>query len=213
MFKRRPSAQPFLWKWGLFAWEWNIISILKVEHLTSFWYRGPGELGNGLLVPPSFRVSNRTLLCATLPWVSRLLKIINLVHLSQFLFQGIFQEVGEFIIDSFGKQKLVLSNELIIWPDNSTAPSSEVRKCRSCKDRCYNGKKFSQQLNQSDFWTVYSIISWDIIQIKSYFVETVGGGGGGGVEIQEMIWNIPWYNMTNRTIRSLLFNFDRANRI
>ena len=132
----------------------------------------------------------------TLPWVSRLLKIINLVHLSQFLFQGIFQEVGEFIIDSSGKQKLVLSNELIIWPDNSTAPSSEVRKCRSCKDRCYNGKKFSQQLKQSDFWTVYSIISWDIIQIKSYFVETVGGGGGVGVEIQEMIWNIPWYNMT-----------------
>ena len=47
--KTRLGAQPFLWKWVLFAWEWKIISISKVEHLTSFWYRGPGELGNGLL--------------------------------------------------------------------------------------------------------------------------------------------------------------------
>ena len=44
----RPSAQPFLWKWVLFAWEWKIIYLSKAEHLTSFWYRGPGELGNGL---------------------------------------------------------------------------------------------------------------------------------------------------------------------
>ena len=48
-FKMRPSAQPFLWKWVLFAWEWKIISISKAEHLTSFWNRGLGELGNGLL--------------------------------------------------------------------------------------------------------------------------------------------------------------------
>ena len=47
-FKMRPSAQLFLWKWVLFAWEWKIISISKAEHLTSFWYRGPGKLGNGL---------------------------------------------------------------------------------------------------------------------------------------------------------------------
>ena len=47
-FKMRPSAQLFLWKWVLFAWEWKIISISKAEHLTSFWYRGPRELGNGL---------------------------------------------------------------------------------------------------------------------------------------------------------------------
>ena len=46
----RPSAQPFLWKWVLFAWEWKIISISKAEHLTSFWYRGPGELRNGLFL-------------------------------------------------------------------------------------------------------------------------------------------------------------------
>ena len=39
----RPSTQPFLWKWVLFAWEWKIISISKAEHLTSFWYRGPGD--------------------------------------------------------------------------------------------------------------------------------------------------------------------------
>ena len=43
--KTRLGAQLFLWKWVLFAWEWKIISISKVEHLTSFWYRGPGELG------------------------------------------------------------------------------------------------------------------------------------------------------------------------
>ena len=43
------DAQPSLWKWVLFAWEWRIICISKAEHLTSFWYRGPGELGNGLV--------------------------------------------------------------------------------------------------------------------------------------------------------------------
>ena len=51
--KTRLGTHPFLWKWVLFAWEWKIISIAcsisKVEHLTSFWYRGPGELENGLL--------------------------------------------------------------------------------------------------------------------------------------------------------------------
>ena len=47
-FKVRPSAQPFLWKWVLFAWVWKIISISKAGHLYSFWYRGPGEPGNGL---------------------------------------------------------------------------------------------------------------------------------------------------------------------
>ena len=49
-FKMRPSVQPFLWKWALFVWEWKVISISKAEQLTSFWYRGPGELGNGLLL-------------------------------------------------------------------------------------------------------------------------------------------------------------------
>ena len=47
-FEMRPSAPPFLWKWVLFGWKWKFISKSKVEHLTSFWYRGPGEPGNGL---------------------------------------------------------------------------------------------------------------------------------------------------------------------
>ena len=48
-FKTRFGAQPSSWKWVLFAWEWKMISISQAEHLTSFWNRGLGELGNGLL--------------------------------------------------------------------------------------------------------------------------------------------------------------------
>ena len=48
-FKLRPSAQPFLCKWVLSAWEWKIIPISKAEHLTSFWYSGTG-IRNGLFV-------------------------------------------------------------------------------------------------------------------------------------------------------------------
>ena len=51
-FKMRLGAQLFLWKWVLFAWEWKMISISKAEHLPSFWNRGPGQLGNGLLNMP-----------------------------------------------------------------------------------------------------------------------------------------------------------------
>ena len=47
-FKMRLCAQPFLWKWVLFAREWKMISITKAEHVPSFSNRGPGELGNGL---------------------------------------------------------------------------------------------------------------------------------------------------------------------
>ena len=47
-FKLRLGAQPLLWKWVLFAREWNMISISKAEHLLSFWNRGPRKLGNGL---------------------------------------------------------------------------------------------------------------------------------------------------------------------
>ena len=47
-FKMRLGAQPFLWKWVSFAWEWKMISVSKAEHLPSFWNRGPGELRNGL---------------------------------------------------------------------------------------------------------------------------------------------------------------------
>ena len=49
-FKTRPSAQTFLWKWVLFAWEWKIISTSKAELLISFWCRGAGKLGNGLFI-------------------------------------------------------------------------------------------------------------------------------------------------------------------
>ena len=45
----RLGAQPFLWKWFLFAWELKMISISKAEHLPSFWNRGSGKLGNGVL--------------------------------------------------------------------------------------------------------------------------------------------------------------------
>jgi len=45
----RLGAQPFLWKWVLFAWEWKMISISKAVYLPSFWNRRPGELVNGLL--------------------------------------------------------------------------------------------------------------------------------------------------------------------
>ena len=45
----RLGAQPFFWKWVLFAWEWKMITISKAEHLPSFWNRGPGKLGNDLL--------------------------------------------------------------------------------------------------------------------------------------------------------------------
>ena len=49
-FKMRLGAQPFLWKWVLFAPEWKMISISKAEHLPSFWNWSQGELGNGPLI-------------------------------------------------------------------------------------------------------------------------------------------------------------------
>ena len=49
-FKMRLGAQPFLWKRVLFAWEWNMISVSKAEHLPWYWNRGPGELENVLLL-------------------------------------------------------------------------------------------------------------------------------------------------------------------
>ena len=59
-FKMRPSARPFLWKWVLFAREWKVTSISKAEHLTSFWYRGPEEVGNSLFEPiPTQSTSKR----------------------------------------------------------------------------------------------------------------------------------------------------------
>ena len=47
-FQNAPKCTTFLMKMS-FASEWKIISISNAEYLTSFWYRGPGKLGNGLL--------------------------------------------------------------------------------------------------------------------------------------------------------------------
>ena len=60
-FKMRLGAQPFLWKWVLFAWEWKIISISKAEHLPSFRNRGPGKLGNDLLFSSTRGYPHRSL--------------------------------------------------------------------------------------------------------------------------------------------------------
>ena len=49
----RPSTQPVLWKWVLSAREWKIISMSEAEHLTSFWYRGPGEMAYKAVYPGS----------------------------------------------------------------------------------------------------------------------------------------------------------------
>ena len=59
-FKKRPSAQPFLWKWVLFAWEWKTIFLLTAKRLPSFSYRSPRELGNDLFTPlPNHRAECR----------------------------------------------------------------------------------------------------------------------------------------------------------
>ena len=49
--KTRLGTQPLIWKWYFILMQIKLISTRKVEHLTSFWYRGPGELGNGLSYP------------------------------------------------------------------------------------------------------------------------------------------------------------------
>jgi len=51
--KTRLGAQPLIWKWFFILMQIKLISTRKVVHLTSFWYRGPGELGNGLLTSVS----------------------------------------------------------------------------------------------------------------------------------------------------------------
>ena len=47
--KTRLGAQPLIWRWFFILMQITLISTRIVEHLTSFWYRGTGELGNGLL--------------------------------------------------------------------------------------------------------------------------------------------------------------------
>ena len=36
-FKARSGAKPFIWKWALFACEWKVIWIWKLEHQDSLW--------------------------------------------------------------------------------------------------------------------------------------------------------------------------------
>ena len=48
--KTRLGAQPLIWKWFFILMQIKLICTRKVEHLTSLWYRGPGELGNGLFM-------------------------------------------------------------------------------------------------------------------------------------------------------------------
>jgi len=50
---------------------------------------------------------------------------------------GMFQQVGNFVVESAGKHKLVL-DDAVIWPNDASAPSSNVLKCRSCDEQCYN---------------------------------------------------------------------------
>ena len=57
-----------------------------------------------------------------------------------FFTSGMFQQVGDFVVDSTGKHKLVV-DDAIIWPNDASAPSSNVLKCRSCDEHCYNGRK------------------------------------------------------------------------
>ena len=73
----RLGAQPFLWKWVLFAWAWKMISISKAEHLPSFWNRGPEELGNGLLIARAHSRTRPALVTTTFSnfWDGRLLEL------------------------------------------------------------------------------------------------------------------------------------------
>ena len=86
-FKMRLGAQPFLWKWVLFAWERKMISISKAEHLPSFWNRGPGELANGLFgvkrVPssPRWHFFNESMLIRVF---DRWQGLVSIAHFVQF---------------------------------------------------------------------------------------------------------------------------------
>ena len=57
-----------------------------------------------------------------------------------------FKEVGNFVIEDSGNSQLYLSDESIVWPNNLTAPSSEITKCKSCDENCYNGETTKREL-------------------------------------------------------------------
>ena len=64
----------------------------------------------------------------------------NILLFIAYSYSGMFQEVGEFVVDNSGKHKLFLNNESIVWPNNLTAPSSGIPKCKACDEHCYNGE-------------------------------------------------------------------------
>ena len=49
-FQNETEWTTSLLKMSFICKRWKIISVLKIEQLTSFWYRGPGKLGNGLFI-------------------------------------------------------------------------------------------------------------------------------------------------------------------
>ena len=49
LYQNEVRCSTFLVEMSFICMRMKIISISKVERLTSFWYRDPGELGNGLL--------------------------------------------------------------------------------------------------------------------------------------------------------------------
>ena len=53
------------------------------------------------------------------------------------------------MVDGAGKYNLVL-HDSIIWPNDASAPSSDVLKCRSCDEHCYNGKKTIDRFHTVD---------------------------------------------------------------
>ena len=54
-FENEAKCTTFLVKMSFICVRMKMISILKAEHLTSFWYRGPGELGNDILLVCTWR--------------------------------------------------------------------------------------------------------------------------------------------------------------
>ena len=49
-FQNEAKCTTFLVEMSSTCMRMKIVSVSKVEHLTSFWYRGPAELGSGLLI-------------------------------------------------------------------------------------------------------------------------------------------------------------------
>ena len=63
-FNSRPGAQPFLWKWVLFACEWKLIFPWKAEHQDSIWKRGTWQLGNINRISCDCHIFSRAFSCS-----------------------------------------------------------------------------------------------------------------------------------------------------